>query len=97
MTCSQIQFGSLHSISSQIVCTTVNTFFKNMVLKNNPQLDTTDEGPEQSHHAQELDPAQVLHRVLLAQVGHSVENSTEQDQAVAQYDISGCRKEKSWA
>lgn len=38
----------------------------------NSQLDAADEGPKQSHHAQELDAAQVLHRVLLAQVGYSI-------------------------
>lgn len=41
-------------------------------LRKNPQLDAADEGPEQSHHAKELDAAQVLHCVLLAQVGYSI-------------------------
>lgn len=56
-----------------------------------PQLETTDEGPEQAHHAQELDSAQVLHRVLLAHVGYSVENGAEQDQAIAQHHVIGCK------
>lgn len=68
--------------AKQIVCTA--QFLSHWIrirwfLRKNPQLDATDEGPEQSHHAQELDPAQVLHCVLLAQVGYSIQNSTDQD------------------
>lgn len=67
-------------------------------LKNNPQLNPTDEGPKEAHHAQELDSAQVLHRVLLAHVGYSIEDGTEQDQPVAQHDIIDCKEEErpSW-
>lgn len=60
-------------------------------VKNHPQLETTDEGPKQAHHAQELDSAQVLHRVLLAHVGYSIEDSAEQDQAIAQHHVIGCK------
>lgn len=63
-----------------------------MDLRNYSQLYAADEGPEEAHHAQELNSAQVLHRVLLAHVGHGVEDSTQQDQPVAQHDISGCRR-----
>lgn len=64
-------------------------------FKNNPQLNATDEGSKKSHHAQELDSAQVLHRVLLAHIGYSIEDSTEQDQPISQHDIAGCT-EKEW-
>lgn len=41
------------------------------------QLYATGEGPKEAHHAQELDSAQVLHGVLLAHVGYSIEDGTE--------------------
>lgn len=55
-------------------------------------MDATDESPKQSHHAQELHPALVLHRVLLAHVGDGVEYATEQDQAVPQDYVMGCEQ-----
>lgn len=61
-----------------------------MDLNNNSQLYATDEGPKEAHHAQKFDSAQVLHRVLLAHIGYSIEDSTEQDQTVSEYDITGC-------
>lgn len=64
-------------------------------LHNNPQLYATDEGPKEAHHAQEFDPAQVLHCVLLAHIGYSIEGSTEQDQTIPQHHMTGCtEKEK---
>lgn len=54
------------------------------------QLHSADQSPEKPHHPQELNPAQVLHRVLLAQVGHSVEDGAEQHQPVAKHHITGC-------
>lgn len=63
-------------------------------LINNLQLYATDKCPEEAHHAQEFDSAQVLHCVLLAHVGYSIKNSTEQDQPVAQHNITGCTQKK---
>lgn len=48
----------------------------------NSQLDATEEGPEESHHAKELHPAQVLHNELLADVGDPVQRRSPQNQKI---------------
>lgn len=64
------------------------------LLNSDLQLCAADQSPKQSHHSQELDPAQILHRVLLAQVGHSIEDGAEQNQAVTQNHITSCMEGK---
>jgi len=48
----------------------------------NSQLDAAEEGPEESHHAEELHAALVLHDELLTDVGDPVERRSPQDQEV---------------
>lgn len=63
-------------------------------LNSNLQLNAADDGPKEPHHAQELHSTQVLHRVLLARVGHGVQDGAEQDQHVAQQHVTGCKGKK---
>ena len=55
----------------------------------NLHLYGAEDGPEEAQHAQELHPAEVLHRVLLAHVGDGVQRGAHQHQAVAQQDVTG--------
>lgn len=59
------------------------------------QLYATNESPKEAHHTQELDPAQVLHRVLLAHIGYSIEDRTEQNQTITQHNITGWKSSKN--
>lgn len=61
---------------------------------NHLQLQPADERPEQTHHAQELHPALVLHGVLLTQVGNRVQDGAEQHQTVTQHHVVCCRRKK---
>ena len=46
------------------------------------QLNAAEERAEQSHHAQELHPAQVLNDELLTHIRDSIEHGTSQNQQV---------------
>lgn len=48
-----------------------------------------DDRAEQADHAEELHPAQVLHRVLLTHVRDGVQRRTDQHQTVTQQDVWG--------
>lgn len=48
----------------------------------NSQLDAAEEGPKESHHAEELHTAQVLHDELLTDVGDPVQRSSSQNQKI---------------
>ena len=48
----------------------------------NSQLDAAEEGSEESHHAEELHAAQVLHDELLTDVGDPVQCCSSQNQKV---------------
>lgn len=61
----------------------------------NVQLGATDERPEESHHAQEFDATAVLHGDLLAHVGHGVEDGADEDQAVAEDNVTGCEEDET--
>lgn len=58
------------------------------------QLYPTDERAKETHHAEELDAAQVLDGVLLTDVRRGVQNGAQQDQTVAQQHVTACRGQK---
>ncbi len=56
----------------------------------NLHLHTTDECPKEPHHAQELHSAQVFHGVLLTDVRHCVQSSTDQHESIPQQHMTTC-------
>lgn len=58
------------------------------------QLDPTEEGAKETHHAQEFNPTQVLHNELLTYIGNAVECRPRKDQKIPHEFMITCMKRR---